>query len=172
MGIVTARRASQVFFLILASWFALVTTNGPGWWQLSGWPVSWLLELDPLTALATALATGTLYAGLAWALVTILLTVLLGRVFCGWVCPFGALHQLVGWLARRLRTLGFTSRVARVADPGELVTPLPDTRSARSSLDLPPPRPLKGWPALRADSRQAGGAFCEGLILDTSTLRP
>ena len=30
---------------------------------------------------------------------------------------------------------------------------------------ISPPRPLKGWPALRADSRQAGGGFYEGLMV-------
>ena len=31
------------------------------------------------------------------------LTILLGRFFCGWICPFGALQQAVGWLANRGR---------------------------------------------------------------------
>jgi hypothetical protein len=31
------------------------------------------------------------------------MTILLGRFFCGWLCPFGALHQAVGWLANRGR---------------------------------------------------------------------
>jgi polyferredoxin len=39
--------------------------------------------------------------GLLWALVTVVLTVLLGRFFCGWVCPFGSIHHLVGVLGRR-----------------------------------------------------------------------
>ena len=47
------------------------------------------------------MAAHSLHPGLAWALVTILLTLLFGRVFCGFVCPFGSIHQFVGWLARR-----------------------------------------------------------------------
>ena len=97
----TARRISQIFFLALFLWFCVTTTLGQAWWQLRGWPVNWLLELDPLVGLATLLTTGTLFAGLLWGLATLVLTVLLGRFFCGWLCPFGSLHQFVGWLGRR-----------------------------------------------------------------------
>jgi len=72
--------------------------------QLRGWPVNWLIQLDPLVGLGTLLTTRTVYAGLLWGLATIVLTILLGRFFCGWLCPFGALHQFVGFLARRNRS--------------------------------------------------------------------
>jgi polyferredoxin len=101
MTIRTARRVSQIFFVVLLVWFCVAATLGDRFWQLRGWPVNWLLELDPLTGLATLLATRTLYSGLLWGLATVALTVVLGRVFCGWVCPFGAMHQFVGWLGRR-----------------------------------------------------------------------
>lgn len=103
MRIVTVRRITQGFFLLLAVWFAVVASYGDAVWQLRGWPVGWLLELDPLVAVATVLATGALYAGLAWALLTIVLTLVLGRVFCGWVCPLGTVQHIAGWLGRRRR---------------------------------------------------------------------
>jgi len=103
MRIVTARRISQIFFFLLSLWFCIVSTLGEQWWQLRGWPVNWLIQLDPLVGLGTLLATGTLYAGLLWGLLTVVLTILLGRFFCGWLCPFGTLHQAVGWLANRGR---------------------------------------------------------------------
>jgi ferredoxin len=103
MRLVTVRRINQVFFLILFLWFCIVATVGALFWQWRGWPLNWLLELDPLTALATVLATGTLYGNLAWALVTIGLTVFLGRFFCGFVCPVGTISQFTGWLAGRGR---------------------------------------------------------------------
>jgi polyferredoxin len=62
------------------------------------------LQLDPLVAIATALTTHTLYWPLLWALVTIVLTIIFGRFFCGWICPFGALHQFVGYLGNRRKT--------------------------------------------------------------------
>lgn len=105
MRITTARRICQVFFLVMLGWFAVVTVIGPAWWQMRNWPVNWLLQLDPLVAVGTVLTTGALYAGLIWAAVTVLLTILLGRVFCGWVCPFGTIHQFFGWLGRLPRPL-------------------------------------------------------------------
>ncbi len=105
MRIVTARRISQVFFVALFFWFCVVATLGDRFWQLRGWPVNWLLELDPLAGIATVLSTRTLYAGLLWGLATVALTLVSGRTFCGWICPFGALHQFLGYLDRRRKKL-------------------------------------------------------------------
>jgi polyferredoxin len=101
MRIVTVRRISQVFFLAVFLWFCITATLGTAWWQLRGWPVNWILDLDPLTALTTVLATGALYATLLWALVAIILTLFVGRFFCGFACPLGTINQFTGWLARR-----------------------------------------------------------------------
>ena len=57
MNIVHVRRIAQVFFFLLFLWFCVVTTLGERWWQLRGWPVNWLLQLDPLVALGTLLTT-------------------------------------------------------------------------------------------------------------------
>ncbi len=103
MSIITARRISQSFFLVLFLWFCGVTALGQNWWQLRGWPVNWILQLDPLVGLGTLVGTHTLYKGLWWGVVTLVLTMLLGRFFCGWICPFGTVHQFVGFLARRKR---------------------------------------------------------------------
>jgi polyferredoxin len=104
MKIVTTRRISQAFFFTLFFWFCIVSTVGDKLWQLRGWPVDLFLWLDPLAAIGTALTTHTLYRPLLWALVTIVLTIILGRFFCGWLCPFGAIHQFVGYLANRRKT--------------------------------------------------------------------
>ncbi|MFZ0481765.1 MAG: 4Fe-4S binding protein [Desulfobacterales bacterium] len=104
MNIVTTRRICQGFFFVLFLWFCAVTTLGGQWWQLRGWPVNWLIQLDPLVGLATLLSTRTVYAGLLWGLATIVLTIILGRFFCGWICPFGSIHQFVGFLAKRKRS--------------------------------------------------------------------
>ena len=105
MRIVTIRRISQIFFLVLLIWFCIVTTLGVEWWQLRGWPVNWLLQLDPLVAVATMISTNSLYKGLLWALVTVILTIVLGRFFCSWVCPFGTIHHFIGYLARRGKSI-------------------------------------------------------------------
>ncbi|MHC4425906.1 MAG: 4Fe-4S binding protein [Planctomycetota bacterium] len=105
MKIVQTRRISQVFFLTLFVWFCIVSTVGERFWQLRGWPVNWFLQLDPLVAFGTMLTTHTLYRALLWALVTVILTIVLGRFFCSWVCPFGSLHHFVGYLANRKKKL-------------------------------------------------------------------
>lgn len=105
MSIVTTRRISQVFFAVVFVWFCVAATLGDLPWQLRGWPVNWLLELDPLVGIATLLSTRTLYAGLLWGLATVALTLVLGRVFCGWICPFGAMHQFIGYLGKRRKKL-------------------------------------------------------------------
>jgi polyferredoxin/ferredoxin len=66
-------------------------------------PVRVFLEVDPLHLLTTLLATRAVQ-GLLWlALITIALSFVLGRFFCGWVCPMGALIQLVQKLPIRRR---------------------------------------------------------------------
>jgi len=105
LNIIRARRISQIFFFALFLWFCIVASLGEQWWQLRGWPVNWFLQLDPLVAIGTVITTGALYAGLLWALATIVLTVLLGRFFCSWVCPFGALHHFIGFLAHKKQTI-------------------------------------------------------------------
>ncbi|UCG11670.1 MAG: 4Fe-4S binding protein, partial [Deltaproteobacteria bacterium] len=110
MRIVTIRRICQIFFLLVFIWFCIVTTLGVQWWQLRGWPVNWILQLDPLVALGTMLSANTLTRGLLWALLTVVMSITLGRFFCGWVCPFGTVHQFVGYLGRRRKT--FKTKVA------------------------------------------------------------
>jgi polyferredoxin len=104
MRIVQARRTSQIFFFAIFVWFCVVSTVGDRLWQIRGWPVRWFLWLDPLVALSTALSTHTLYRPLLWALPVVVLTIMFGRFFCGWVCPFGSLHQFVGYLANRRKS--------------------------------------------------------------------
>jgi polyferredoxin len=59
------------------------------------YPVRLFLEIDPLVAVANALATHALYRGLLWSLAILIPTLFLGRFFCGWICPFGTMNHLV-----------------------------------------------------------------------------
>ena len=111
MKIVTTRRISQTFFFALFVWFCIVSTLGERFWQLRGWPVNWLLQLDPLAGLGLVLATHTLYAGLLWGVATLALTFVFGRFFCGWICPMGTLQQWIGYLSGRF--LNTAQRIAR-----------------------------------------------------------
>ena len=66
--------------------------------------MSLFLEATPLVAVATALTTHTIYRNLVWGLVIIAITMMLGRVWCNWMCPFGILHHLFGWIGNRRNT--------------------------------------------------------------------
>lgn len=90
----TTRVISQIFFFTLfmfmlwATWFS----------RLGGYPVSLFLEIDPLVGFATALSTQTVYRWLWRGLWVLVPTLILGRVFCNWLCPYGTLHQFMSWL--------------------------------------------------------------------------
>jgi len=94
LRLTNVRIVSQVVFFALFLFFVWVTWTS----RLGGYPVSRLLELDPLVMLSTMLSTGYVYRYLGWGCIVVVLTLLFGRVFCNWICPYGALHQFVGWL--------------------------------------------------------------------------
>jgi polyferredoxin len=97
---VNIRRAYEVLFLGLFLFFLIITDLR----YLKGWPVSLFLEATPLVAVATALTTHTIYRNLVWGLVIIAITMMLGRVWCNWMCPFGILHHFFGWIGNRRNT--------------------------------------------------------------------
>jgi polyferredoxin len=97
---VKIRRAYEVLFLGLFLFFLFITDLR----YLHGWPVSLFLEATPLVAVATALTTHTIYRNLVWGLVIIAITMMLGRVWCNWMCPFGILHHFFGWIGNRRNT--------------------------------------------------------------------
>jgi ferredoxin len=94
MRITRVRVLSQTFFFLLFLFFVVITDLR----YLKGYPVSLFLELDPLVAVATAMTTGTVYKTLIISLVLLLPTLLLGRFFCNWICPYGTLHQFTRFL--------------------------------------------------------------------------
>jgi len=47
------------------------------------------MRLDPLGMLANALASKTFLAGSSIAILVIILTLIAGRAWCGWLCPLG-----------------------------------------------------------------------------------
>jgi MauM/NapG family ferredoxin protein len=72
--------------------------------------------LDPLVALASTLAARAWAPPMVMALVTVMLALFLGRVWCGWVCPLGTLLDWIRFprakeraatLSRRWRTIKY-----------------------------------------------------------------
>lgn len=104
MRIVTSRRICQFLFFALFLWLCIVSTVGTSFWRIRNYPVNFFFYLDPLVAFGTMLATHTLYGLLALSLITVILTVVFGRFFCSWVCPFGSIHHFFGYLAKRSKT--------------------------------------------------------------------
>lgn len=99
MRITTVRIIVQVTMFTLFVAFVVLTTFA----HLNDWPslklwVSKFLEVDPLVGIATAITTHTVYKGLIWGLVILIPTLFLGRFFCNWICPYGILHQFIGWV--------------------------------------------------------------------------
>jgi MauM/NapG family ferredoxin protein len=92
--------SQTVFFLVFLYLLARTQYSGADELRL---PVKILLEIDPLHFLSTLLSSGTV-PGLLWlALITVGLTLVFGRFFCGWICPLGALIQLAQKLPLRRR---------------------------------------------------------------------
>lgn len=97
---VKIRRAYEVLFLGLFLFFLFITDLR----YLGGWPVSFFLEATPLVTVATALTTHTIYRNLVWGLVILAITMMVGRVWCNWICPFGILHHFFGYIGNRRNT--------------------------------------------------------------------
>jgi len=60
----------------------------------------YIFHIDPLVMFMTAISERLLIAGLITASVTLLLTLLLGRFFCGWICPLGASMDFLSMLLK------------------------------------------------------------------------
>lgn len=94
------RRISQIFFLLVFLALLILTSmrpTGTGEIHMRA-PVRLFFLLDPLVAITNALATHALYRGLLLSLIILLPTILIGRFFCGWICPMGTLQHFIGSL--------------------------------------------------------------------------
>jgi len=56
---------------------------------------------DPLIFLVNFISTGKIISLFLLSLIPLFLTLLFGRFFCGWVCPFGAINQFFSWIFRK-----------------------------------------------------------------------
>jgi polyferredoxin len=95
------RRVSQGLFLLLF-FFLFVQTESKGNDTL-GYPVKLFLDFDPLIFITTLLASHGIKIPAAFflSLIVIFITIFLGRIFCGWICPLGTLNNIVSSLRKR-----------------------------------------------------------------------
>jgi len=93
------RIVSQLFFTWL--FFTLLIISGGA--AVEHLPqTGFFFYTDPLFLWVNILS-GPFFHAFLLALVPLLLTLVCGRFFCGWACPFGALHQFFSWLGSRRR---------------------------------------------------------------------
>ncbi len=80
-----------VQLLVLAIFLVLfITTTYRGGNQIS-YPINVFFSIDPLAALSTLLASRAINAFFWPSLLLVTATLVIGRFFCGWVCPLGTI---------------------------------------------------------------------------------
>jgi ferredoxin len=104
-GVPTRRIRIVVQGLVFALWVTLIlATHYPMQsWIARNIPVSLLLRIDPLVMTVVCGGMRTVVTITLLGAVTLVVSLLLGRVFCGWVCPLGTIFDAYGWVLRRLR---------------------------------------------------------------------
>jgi polyferredoxin len=105
------RRLTQGLFLLLFL-FLFIQTESKGNDEL-GYPVRLFLDFDPLIFVTTILSAHAAAKAFFLSIITIIITILFGRVFCGWACPLGTLNNLLGSI-RRKRPVGMYEHWYRV----------------------------------------------------------
>ena len=113
--LVWLRRTCQAFFLCLFV-FLLVRTKLPQDVYLDysqsfaeasdiriEAPVTFFFKLDPLVWFTSMISAREYLSGFGWAVFLIAATLLFGRFFCAFVCPFGTLHHMSGAIRPALK---------------------------------------------------------------------
>lgn len=97
---VTVRKVSQTLALIITLVLFLMTRMGGGRADLLTLPI----RFDPLAMFAHLLSSKAFLLSSSLALITIILTLLFGRVWCGWLCPLGTVLDLFSLKRWRIRS--------------------------------------------------------------------
>ena len=115
-------------------------------------PTDLFIRLDPLAGLSSGLAGRMIPDRFAPALILVVATLLLGRVWCGWLCPLGTVLDLVGG---PLGVIGDSrSRRWATASTRRTSTALPANCSTWSTA---PPMPRSCPGSITSTTPPAGG---------------
>ncbi len=90
----TVRRISQIFFFLFFLLLFLSATY-PLKFKI---PVDFFFRLDPLLAISSMVSARAFISAFIWAFFILILTVVLGRFFCGWICPLGTTLDSVSFV--------------------------------------------------------------------------
>ncbi len=96
---ITTRKIVQLTALLIVMALLIMTRRG-------GWPrevVNLIMRLDPLAVLAQAFSSRSFLLSSTVVVLTVLLTVIAGRAWCGWLCPLGTVLDLIPLRKRTLR---------------------------------------------------------------------
>ncbi|HSW37981.1 MAG TPA: 4Fe-4S binding protein, partial [Acidobacteriota bacterium] len=102
----TVRRICQLFFLLLFFLLFFQTVKKidmiDGSMSAAAWlPADFFLRINPLLGWTSMISAGTFLLEVAlWTIPVLLLTLLFGRVFCGWACPLGTCIDAADRLVR------------------------------------------------------------------------
>lgn len=123
-SVVLLRRLSQLVFLC-AFGFLFLQTDYKGSDTIE-YAVNILFRIDPFLAAITLLATQTFIALMLPALFVLLLALVFGRAFCGWLCPMGSVLDGCSKIAKQ-RVKGLPTcypRLGRIVLFGSLLLAL------------------------------------------------
>lgn len=93
------RRISQGLFLLLFL-FLFIQTESKGADDL-GYPVKIFLDFDPLILTTNFLSSHSVVKAFYFSLLIVFLTIVMGRVFCSWICPLGTLNNMVSSIKKK-----------------------------------------------------------------------
>lgn len=118
-GLLQPRRLMQLLFVLTSiyigwrfvNYFTYLQTAGTAGSPLRPAGVEAFVPLSALVGLKAWLSTGAFDpihpAGLTILLIAILMSLLLRKSFCGWICPFGFLEEMLSWLGAKIRPKTF-----------------------------------------------------------------
>lgn len=89
------RRLTQIFFILIFLTLFVTTTYRGG--NEVHYPINLFFQIDPLAAIGNILATRSFAGFIDFflpSLIIVFATIIIGRFFCGWMCPVGGVLDL------------------------------------------------------------------------------
>ena len=103
--LVIIRRCSQGLFLLLFIFILMPIGE-----HLAGMlPARLFLKSSPLMVIRISIGIKAIAGGIGFALIMLLLTMVFGRFFCGWICPMGTMIDCAGSLKKKRKVFSDTA---------------------------------------------------------------